>query len=237
MKNITIIVLVLLVASCNQQSKERKIIETDSSETATESDVMIRTIDTKNLKAILDTVYEEDQKLRRQLKDVEEKFGKESIEMQEHWQSIHYKDSINLIKIQKILDEHGWLGQDAIGGIGNTTLFLVIQHAPLKVQQKYLPMMQEAVIKGNARGADLALLEDRVSIRSGKRQIYGSQIGRNQETGEFYVVPIEDPENVDKRRSEVGLGSLADYVEGYDIVWDIERHKKMTAELEAVNKS
>lgn len=53
------------------------------------------------------------------------------------------------------------------------------------------------------------------------------------ETGEFYVSPIEDPQNVDKRRGKVGLGPLADYISNWDIIWDVEKHKKRSAELDA----
>ncbi|MFD2517611.1 DUF6624 domain-containing protein [Salinimicrobium flavum] len=187
----------------------------------------------KPLVAILDTIYEEDQGLRRQINEVEEKYGRESAEMKAHWKTIAEKDSVNLIKIQAILDEHGWLGEDVIGRRGNMTLFLVIQHSPLEVQEKYLPMMREAVSKGNADASALALLEDRVALRKGNRQIYGSQIGRDQVTGEFYVSPMVDPENVDKRRAEVGLGPIADYISNWDMTWDVEKHKERTAELEA----
>ena len=188
------------------------------------------------LVALLDTIYQEDQGLRRQISEVEEKYGRDSEEMKAHWKTINEKDSINLIKIQKILDEKGWLGQDVIGGRGNMTLFLVIQHSPIEIQQKYLPMMREAVKNNNAQPSSLALLEDRVALRTGKRQIYGSQINRNQETGEFYVSPIENPEKVDERRAEVGLGTLQDYISNWNITWDVEKHKEMTAKLEDEKK-
>jgi hypothetical protein len=86
------------------------------------------------------------------------------------------KDSLNLIKVEKILNEHGWLGANVIGKQGNKTLFLVIQHSDLETQLRYLPIMREAVKNGNAKGKDFALLEDRIAIKQGKRQIYGSQI-------------------------------------------------------------
>ncbi|MBE7693696.1 hypothetical protein G1K75_12820 [Tenacibaculum finnmarkense] len=190
----------------------------------------------KPLVTILDTIYQEDQGLRRQISEVEKKFGRDSEEMKTHWKTINEKDSINLIKIQKILDEKGWLGQDVIGGQGNSTLFLVIQHSPLEIQQKYLPMMRQAVKNNNARPSSLALLEDRVALRTGNRQIYGSQIGRNQETGKFYVSPIKDPESVDKRRTEVGLGTIQEYINNWNIIWNVEKHKEMTTKLEAEKK-
>jgi hypothetical protein len=187
----------------------------------------------KPLVAILDTIHQKDQKYRRQISDIAEEYGRESDEMKAHWRTITEKDSINLIKIRKILDERGWLGADVIGGQGNGTLFLVIQHSDIETQLKYLPMMREAVKKGNARASSLALLEDRVALRQGNRQIYGSQIGQDQETGERFVLPLIDPENVDIRRAEVGLGTLADYVNHWGMTWDVEKHKERTIKIEA----
>lgn len=190
----------------------------------------------KPLVAILDTIYQEDQKYRQQIKGIEEKYGWESDEMKAHWKIINEKDSINLIKIKKILDERGWLGADIIGNQGNSTLFLVIQHSNIETQEKYLPMMREAVSKGNARASSLALLEDRVALRKGEKQIYGSQIGRNKKTGEYYVLPLIDPDNVDKRRAEVGLGAIQDYISNWGITWNVEEYKKKLSEIEAKQK-
>ena len=94
-------------------------------------------------------------------------------------------------------------------------------------------MMKAAVKEGNARPSSLALLEDRVGLGQGKRQVYGSQIGIDQETGEYYVLPLIDPENVDKRRAEVGLGSISQYVGNWDMTWDVEKHKERTKIAEA----
>ena len=190
----------------------------------------------KPLVAILDTIYESDQGYRQQIEEIEEKYGRESDEMKAHWNLINETDSINLIKIKKILDERGWLGPKIIGNQGNSTLFLVIQHSDLETQLKYLPMMREAVKLGNARESSLALLEDRVALRQGKRQIYGSQIGIDQETGEYYVSPLIEPEKVNERRKEVGLGTIEDYIKNWDMTWDIDKHKELTKKLESEKK-
>lgn len=190
----------------------------------------------KPLVAILDTIYQEDQKYRQQIDEIEKQFGRNSPEMEAHWNLIGEKDSINLIKVKKILDERGWLGADIISEQGNSTLFLVIQHSDLETQVKYLPMMREAVSKGKAEPSSLALLEDRTALGLGKKQIYGSQIGRDNETGVFFVLPLEDPTNVDKRREQVGLGTLQDYVSNWEIVWDVEQYIKDLPAIEAKQK-
>jgi hypothetical protein len=190
----------------------------------------------KPLVAMLDTIYQEDQKYRPQIESIGLKYGWESEEIKAHVKIINEKDSINLIKVKKILDDRGWLGADVIGNQGNSTLFLVIQHANIETQERYLPMMREAVSKGNAIANDLALLEDRIAITKGEGQIYGSQVGLDQETGEYYVLPLIDPDNVDKRRAEVGLGTIQDYLSNFGMTWDVDEYKKKLPEIEAKQK-
>ena len=174
------------------------------------------------LAALLDTVLQNDQKYRQDLRWIEEKYGRESEEIKAQWKIISRQDSINLIIVKKILDERGWLGADVIGAKGTQALFLVIQHSNLEIQDKYLPMMREAVSKGSACASTLAFLEDRVALGKNEKQIYGSQIGRNPETGEYYVLPLIDPDNVNKRRAEVGLDSIQNYISNWGLTWDVE---------------
>jgi hypothetical protein len=113
---------------------------------------------------------------------------------------------------------------------------MVIQHSDLKTQQKYLPMMRTAVKEGKTEARWLALLEDRVALGEGRKQIYGSQIYLNKKTNKSYVAPLEDPDNVDKRRKEVGLDPLSHYLKQWDLIWNQEEYKKQLPELELLNK-
>lgn len=186
----------------------------------------------KPLVAKLDSIFAEDQGLRHESDAVEAQYGRDSKEMKAHWRRIWLADSLNEIKVTRILDERGWLGPDVVGPTGSSALFLVIQHANIATQEKYLPMMREAVKAGRASGNNLALLEDRVLMRNGNRQIYGSQIGRDPESGEHFLSPLEDPDHVDERRASVGLGPIADYLMHWNLVWDVEAYKKQLPELE-----
>lgn len=191
----------------------------------------------KPLVALLDTIYNDDQKGRMQWEGMEKKYGRDSKEMKEFTNAIQVKDSINLVKVKHILDTRGWLGPDVVGGQGSTTLFLVIQHAEIETQLQYLPMMREAVKNKKAQPSSLALLEDRVALRQGKRQTYGSQIGVDKETGKNYILPLDDPDHVDERRAEVGLGKLQDYVSRWGLTWDPEAYKKELPAIEAKEKN
>ena len=146
--------------------------------------------------------------------------------MKDHWTKINEVDASNLVIVEDILAKHGWLSAEQVGGRANSTLFLVIQHSNQDIQEKYLPMMRQAVKDGNANASSLALLEDRIGLGKGELQVYGSQVGTNPETQELYVLPLIDPDNVNQRRAEVGLGSIEDYISNWDLKWDAEEYKK-----------
>jgi len=139
---------------------------------------------------------------------------------------VKVEDSVDLGKVEHILDTYGWLGPQVVGTNGNIALFLVIQHSSLKVQEKYLPMMKPAVKRGNASVQNFALLEDKVKLREGHGQVYGSQMQRDTKTGNVEPLPIDDPDNLDKRRAEIGLQSMADFCRLYQLKWDLDRYKK-----------
>lgn len=186
----------------------------------------------KALEKQLAEIYTEDQEIRGEFMNVYKASKPDKKKIDSIGKIMGMKDSINLIKVMKILDERGWLGKNVVGEQGNKTLFLVIQHSDLKYQQKYLPMMRDAVKNGNANAGNLAYLEDRVALREGRKQIYGSQAAKNKKTNKMYISPMIDPDNVDKRRAEVGLGTMAEYAAKMNIDWNLEEYKKELPETE-----
>ena len=181
----------------------------------------------KPLVAELRIIYEDDQFYRKDIEKMIADKGRESPEVKEWLRLMDIADSINYVRVSKILDEYGWLGRDKIGDIGAHTLFLVIQHAPLDVQTKYLPMLKEAVMQKRASSHHLAMLEDRIATRTGREQLYGTQLMMNKETGKPELLPLADPDGVDERRAAVGLGPLSEFLKiYYGIDWDLASYKK-----------
>jgi hypothetical protein len=83
----------------------------------------------------------------------------------------------------------------------------VLQHAALEIQKRHFLTLQQAMESGELRKADFALFDDRIRIREGRPQLYGSQVANNR----MSFQPIEDEVNVDKRRAAMGLQPLAQY--------------------------
>lgn len=190
----------------------------------------------KDLVAVLDKIYLDDQSNRNKIRSMEEKYGRNSKEMDALWQDILKKDSINLIKVSKILDERGWPSKKIIGKRGTSTLFLVIQHANQEAQEKYLPLIEKAVADNNLPKRQYAMFYDRLVLRRGERQIYGTQLAINNESKTPYVLPLEDPLNVDSRRAEMGLNSMQENLNRWNIIWDAEAYLKELPAIEAKEK-
>lgn len=123
-------------------------------------------------------------------------------------------DAFNLSKIERILNNYGWPHPDTIGEAGSETILLVLQHSHISIQRKYLPMVRKAVIDGKLSGKSWVFLEDRVSLANTGKQLYGTQVETNQNTGEYFISPIIDERNINIRRKKIGLESIETYAWG-----------------------
>lgn len=164
----------------------------------------------QSLKKELAAIFVADQQPRSQIDSIRRVYGQDSPEMKQLWQRVHQSDSINLIKIEKIIQQHSYPGKSLVGSMQSNTAWLVIQHSPLLIQEKYLPLMEAAVIKNEMPKSSLALLIDRIRMYKGQKQLYGSQVTINS-NGKNEFHPIEDEANVNKRRAAMELGSIEDY--------------------------
>jgi hypothetical protein len=124
-------------------------------------------------------------------------------------------DDANAERMRAIIRQYGWPGPELVGQDGTEAAFLLVQHADLALQKEMLPLVEKAYREGKLSGQSYALLLDRVLVREGKPQVYGTQAKRFAEWKgrEPVLEPIEDEGNVDKRRAEVGLMPLAEYLE------------------------
>lgn len=158
-------------------------------------------VDTAAIKNQLAVINDRDQKTRR---------GGDSAAF------IQYIDSCNLAAVESIIAKYGWPGKSFVGAMGNNTAWLVIQHADLATQEKYLPLIKESVNKNESRPVDLAYLEDRIKMRKGEKQLYGTQVSLNK-TGGQEIWPIEDETNVNERRAKLGLEPMEAYAKKFGI--------------------
>jgi len=115
-------------------------------------------------------------------------------------------DSLNLVLVDEILSQHGFPRKEQVGDFGNQAVWLVFQHADLDYQKRFLPQMEAAVSHGYIAPLFLALLRDRIDVREGRPQRYGTQID-----GKGNLAPLLDASRVNQWRQEVGLPSIEQF--------------------------
>jgi hypothetical protein len=120
----------------------------------------------------------------------------------------------------------GWPDSKVIAPRAADAAWLVLQHASLKSQLEFRNMAEQAVRERRLPPQQFALLVDRLLVRQGKPQIYGSQLSSETVDGTLRTVllPIEDPANLDSRRMSVGLSSICEYLRGFGDVKPEEVH-------------
>lgn len=158
-------------------------------------------IDTVSIRKQLELILERDQKTRT---------GKDSMAF------MRYIDSTNLVQIEGLIAKYGWMGRSFVGDLGNSAQFLVIQHSNLETRLKYIPLLEKSVKAGESRPSNLALMQDRILMNQGKKQIYGSQVVYNKK-GEQVFYPIEDEANVNIRRAKIGMQPIEEYAKLFGI--------------------
>jgi hypothetical protein len=126
-------------------------------------------------------------------------------------------DTANEKRLAGIVQRHGWPGSSMVGQDGSLAAFLVLQHASLAAQERYLPMLRDAAARHELAPSLLAMLEDRVRLQRHQPQIYGTQMQENPATHRLELYTLEDPARVDERRASVGLPPLADYLAHFGV--------------------
>ena len=111
-------------------------------------------------------------------------------------------DSLNQVEIRQILKEHGFPKKTEVGTSACEAAWIIIQHAPLDVQKEYLPILERAATEGNIQAALVATLHDRIDVREGHPQKYGTQRNSNG------LCPLLNEKMVNQWRKEVGLPPL-----------------------------
>lgn len=210
---ILILICVLSIIGCKQN-------ENNESEIKGKSELVVEQLSDSILKNQLELIAVEDQTLRLILPEVGKKFGNGSDEEKFIWSLIHKQDTICINSTLKILNQYGWLGKSRVGDKANQALWLVIQHAELEQQEKFLPLLKKSVKNGESEGWHQAFLEDRILMYKKMNQIYGSQAFWDKSISKMKIYPIDDLKNVNKRREEIGLEPIEEYAKMNGYVFD-----------------
>ena len=215
-KIILILLTVIIYSSCNNEVNK-----------STEK------ISNEEITVLLDSINIKEQSPIRKRDSLIKIYGAESKEA-EYYQKIYRKNHIeNEIVVLNLIDSYGWPSYKDIGKQGSRTICNVLQHSSVEVRQKYLSIMERAVIDGKLEARYLVRAEDRLATDRNELQIYGGQMKYYPESKTFNVWPVFDPVNIDKRRAKIGLGPISEYLKDrFDFEWKLEEQIKRTKAFE-----
>ena len=160
-----------------------------------------------------------------------EMFGEELIEMAAEDQRVRMKlandeslhdgyhprmreiHAVHAKRLSEIIDTIGWPRRSFVGEEAAEAAWLILQHAidNPELQRRGLTLMKEAVAINEASAVHAAMLHDRICVHEGLPQRYGTQFDWDEE-GKLSPYTIDDPDDVDQRRSEVGLPPLSQQI-------------------------
>jgi Family of unknown function (DUF6624) len=153
----------------------------------------------------LKLLAEEDQRVLQQLFE----FGE--LPSEEYHPIMKEVHETNTAVLKEIIDRDGWLGISLVGKEAAKSAWLIVQHSVSDPQfmSSCVQLLEKAVVINEAEGWQLAFLQDRIHILSGREQVYGTQFDLDAD-GWPTPFPITDPDGVDARRKALGLNSLGD---------------------------
>lgn len=123
--------------------------------------------------------------------------------------SISELDSINILRIDQIINKYGYPGTDLVGERYNNIAWAVIQHSKYETQKKYLPILKKAVENKQLKFSAYATTIDRILVKEKKPQIYGTQVKtvtlKKDNKKALIFWPIKDSCNINQIRKSAGF--------------------------------
>lgn len=126
-------------------------------------------------------------------------------------------DMENTAWLKDVVAERGWFTISGHGEDASYAAWLLAQHAghDPAFQEDVLALMEPLARQGEVDAQNYAMLVDRVALLAGRPTRYGTQGFGCAEDGQSYnFAPVEDPEQLDARRAELGLPPHAESATG-----------------------
>lgn len=119
----------------------------------------------------------------------------------------------NARALEAVLDAEGWPCVSDVGMEASTAAWMIATHAigEPEFQRRALVLLEEAVDDDEAHAAHAAMLYDRICFNERRPQMYGTILDWD-ENDELSPWTIEEGEDVEDRRREVGLPPLDETV-------------------------
>lgn len=165
----------------------------------------------QNLDSLLRNVRESDQSARLAMIELTRSDQLDIDAVLAAQTKIEEVDSTNQVIVARLLDS-GW--PQGLSEEANNAIWLVIDHAPIDYQLRYMPLIEEQVATDAISKSQYATLFDRIRMRQGKPQRYGTQTVQRrsaEQNASIYVWPVENPRKLNRLRRAMGLTPIKRY--------------------------
>lgn len=125
-------------------------------------------------------------------------------------------DQKNQQVVISILEKCGFPSAEEAGRQGFDAIFFVMQHSDGGIMGHYYPQIAAAVDRGEITKSAFALMQDRLLMYNGYKQVYGSQIMND------HLYELQAPETVNERRAAVGLEPIETYLQYFNLDYEKE---------------
>lgn len=195
-KIVSILVIGFLIIGCKNKNAEKKVVEEKVVFNQELADELKKMAEVDQIAAYIP---------QGEYKKMTEK----------QWNS--FKDSVfttHQKRLKQVFEKYGFVGFDLVGEEGSQNFWLMVQHSDKNpnFQKEVLQKMKIEVGKGNADPSSYGMLVDRVKLNTGSKQVFGTQVTYNMETGQAYPKSLEDSLHVNQRRKSIGLEPLEEYL-------------------------
>ena len=200
----------------------------------------------RNLDSLLRVVHDRDQAVRAEVIRLSQQTPPAVDSLMAAYGRMQAVDAENQRVVSELLEGGGW--PEGLSEAANETIWLVIDHADLEMQKRWMPLIEEQMAAGTISKSSYATLLDRMLMRENRPQRYGTQTCSLTHIVEadsthmeqrIWLWPVEQPERLDSLRKVMGLAPIATYlreveeVYGAPCLWD----PKLTVEqIEALRQ-
>lgn len=186
----------------------------------------------RNLDSLLRVVHDRDQAVREEVIRLSQQVPPSADSLMAAYARMQAVDAENQRVVSDLLGR-GW--PEGLPDEANETIWLVIDHAGLGMQKRWMPLIQRQAEAGRISKSSYATLLDRMLMREKRPQRYGTQtvsVSRMIEGDstrmerQCWLWPVENPDRLDSLRDAMGLIPVAVYlreverVYGAPCLWD-----------------
>jgi hypothetical protein len=119
----------------------------------------------------------------------------------------------NARQLRVLIDRFGWPNERLVGADGAEAAWLIAQHAIAEpdFMRACRSLLEREVTSGTVPKWQLAYLDDRIRVSEGGLQRFGTQFEVTPDGPK--LCPVDNPESLDARRLQAGLGPIAERLE------------------------